>query len=410
MDVVSSKPFWPIRDGLPASFPRLTKNIHCNVAVIGAGITGAFVAWHLADAGIDTVVIDSGEIAHGSTAGSTSLLQYELDEPLHQLAHRFGFDFAARCYRRCRDAIDTMERLVRRLRIDCDFERKASMQLASSPAHVNRLSREFEARQAADLAVEWWPRQRLAAESTLPHSAALLSPNAAQVDAYRLAYGLLRAAHQAGARIFTRSKVTRRRYTTRGAELLIGPGLKVHARHVVIATGYDVELFVQQKLTALHSTYAIVSEPLENFEGWPAQRCLIWETARPYVYLRTTADGRAMIGGYDEPFRDPRARDRLLGAKTIALKRCFRRFFPRITLEVATAWAGTFAETEYGLPFIGRRPDIPHTTFALGYGGNGVTFSLIAAEIIRSSLLGRNDPDADLFSFDRQAGKRDAPC
>src|SRR5258706_378606 len=61
------------------------------------------------------------------------------------------------------------------------------------------------------------------------------------------------------------------------------------------------------------------------FPGGPADRCLIWDTADPYLYLRTTADHRAIIGGGDEPFRDPTARDRLLAAKTRALKRRFRR-------------------------------------------------------------------------------------
>lgn len=401
MDVVSAKPFWPIRDGLPDTYPRFNRSTRCDVAVIGGGITGAFVAWHLADTGVETVLVDAGEVAHGSTAGSTSLLQYELDEPLHRLAQRFGFEFAARCYHRCSDAIDAIEKLIRRLQLDCEFERKTSLQLASNSAHVTRLKQEFESRQRAGIAVEWWSRQRLADESTLTHSAALLSRNAAQVDAYRLTYGLLRAAQQSGARIFAHSKVTQRHTTPRGVELKIGATQKIHARHVVVATGYDVRLFVRQKLTALHSTYAMVSEPLETFEGWPADRCLIWETARPYVYLRTTADGRAMIGGYDEPFRDPRARDQLLSAKTLALKRRLHRLFPRLSFEMATSWAGTFANTEDGLPFIGQRRGIPHTTFALGYGGNGVTFSLIAAEIIRGALIGQPDRDADLFRFDR---------
>jgi hypothetical protein len=73
----------------------------------------------------------------------------------------------------------------------------------------------------------------------------------------------------------------------------------------------------------------------------------------------------------------------------------------RFSVEVATAWAGTFGVSSDGLPFIGRHPGVPHTWFALGFGGNGTTFSVIAAEIIRNALLGRDDPDAALFSFER---------
>jgi glycine/D-amino acid oxidase-like deaminating enzyme len=401
MDLLSARPFWPILDGLPAAFPALERDTRCDVAVIGAGITGAFVAWHLADAGIDTLVLDRREVAHGSTAGSTSLLQYELDEPLHRLARRFGPEFAGRAYRRCRDAIGAIGRLARGLEVDCAFEPRKSLLLASRAADLPRLRAEFAARQAAGLAVEWWPRARLRRESTLPHPAAILSHDAAQVDAYRLAYGLFAAAQRKGARIFDRTEVTRRKFLPRGVELRLANGARVRARRLVIAAGYEADAFLPEPVTALHSTYALVSEPVTEFVGWPAQRALIWETARPYFYLSTTCDDRCIIGGYDEPFRDPAARDRLLPRKTAALQRKFHRWLPKVPLEVATSWAGTFAETEGGLPFIGRHAQVPHTWFALGYGGNGITFSLIAAEIIRAEMLGRADPDAPLFGFER---------
>jgi glycine/D-amino acid oxidase-like deaminating enzyme len=172
-----------------------------------------------------------------------------------------------------------------------------------------------------------------------------------------------------------------------------------------VANGYEAGKFLPEPVTALHSTYALVSEPVASLRGWPADRCVIWDTANPYLYLRTTAESRILIGGYDEPFRDPVARDRLLPSKTAALSSRLRQLFPHVRLEVAYAWAGTFADTPYGLPIIGRHPEVPRTLFALGYGGNGITFSLIAAEIIRDEILGRPDPDASLFGFHKNGSK-----
>ena len=79
----------------------------------------------------------------------------------------------------------------------------------------------------------------------------------------------------------------------------------------------------------------------------------------------------------------------------------FARLFPEMPLEVAYAWAGTFGETKDGLAYIGVHRRFPHTFFALGYGGNGITFSVIAAEIIRDQFLGRANGDARLFRFGR---------
>lgn len=392
-----------MRDGLPAAFPPLTKNTGCDVAIIGGGISGALLAVALAEAGLDIVLLDRREVAHGSTAGNTGLMLYELDEMLHRLAGRYGRVVAERVFHRSREAIDTLEHQVRRQRLECGFERKASVYLAATRRHVPRLRREFEARRTAGLDVAWWPRSRIAEESSLPHAAAIVSPGAAQLDPYRFTYGALRAAEQAGARIHDRTSVLRHALRRGAIELTTSRGARVRARQLIVATGYEAGKFLPRRYGDLHSTFALISEPVGEggFDGWPAKRAVIWDTGDPYLYLRTTSDGRAIIGGGDEPFRDPRARDRLLGVKAARLQRQFRRLFPRIPLEVATAWAGTFGVTRDGLPFIGQHPGVPHTWFALGFGGNGTTFSVIAADIIRAGILGGRDPDAELFGFER---------
>ena len=402
MDLLSPHPFWPIQDGLPATFPPLAENLNCDVAVVGAGISGALIASFLGSAGLDVVVLDRREVVHGSTAGNTGLLLYELDVMLQALARKIGRAAAERAYLRCRDAVVSMGRFVRRERIACDYTPRRSLLLAAEPAHVPRLQREFEARKSAGLQAEWWDRRRITRESSLPHGAAIVSSGAAELDAYRFTYGLLAAAQRHGVRIFDQTAVTRRVVRRTGIELRTSRGFRVRAREIVLATGYESHAALADKIGALHSTYALASEPLAaaDMAGWPADS-VIWDTDDPYLYLRSTPDRRVIIGGYDEPFSGPEARDRRLKRKCAALQRRFHQFFPAIPMEVATAWAGTFGVSDDGLPFIGKHPNVPHTWFALGFGGNGTTFSYIAAEIIRDGILGQCDRDADLFGFER---------
>jgi glycine/D-amino acid oxidase-like deaminating enzyme len=168
----------------------------------------------------------------------------------------------------------------------------------------------------------------------------------------------------------------------------------------VFATGYESQQYLKQNVGVLKSTFALISEPCDSFEGWP-DRSLIWESARPYFYLRTTSDNRAIVGGGDVPFATAHKSDQLIARKTRTLQRRFSDMFPRIDLEVSYTWAGTFGETKDGLAYIGRTAEFPHAYFALGYGGNGITFSVIAAKIITDLHLGRPSPDADIFRFDR---------
>ncbi|MBC8010911.1 MAG: FAD-dependent oxidoreductase [Burkholderiales bacterium] len=400
MDLHSGTPFWPLRNGLLATYPSLDRNIDATVAILGGGVTGALVAHHLAEAGIDCVVLDRRDVATGSTAASTALLQYEIDVPLHRLARLVGEIPAVRAYRVCHEAIDKIADLVRGLGADQDFQRVESIQGASRSNHLPRLRREAEIRRRHGFDVELWDARRVREESSLPYPGALLSRQAAQIDAHRFTCSLLASASAKGARIFDRTHVTRRKCSPTRIELHTDAGHRIRARHLVVATGYETEPWLPVGLVKLNSTYALVTEPVERLPGWPGGR-IVWETARPYIYLRRTGDGRVIIGGYDEPFRDPRRRDALLKTKTTALARRLRALFPDARPEVAYAWCGTFAETPDGLPFIGCRPDAPNVFFALGYGGNGITYSLVAAEMIRDLVAAGSTRDADLFRFDR---------
>lgn len=69
-------------------------------------------------------------------------------------------------------------------------------------------------------------------------------------------------------------------------------------------------------------------------------------------------------------------------------------------LETAFAWAGTFGETKDGLAYIGPQPG-SRLLFALGYGGNGITYSVQAARLLTAHILGEPTPDLELFRLDR---------
>jgi glycine/D-amino acid oxidase-like deaminating enzyme len=175
----------------------------------------------------------------------------------------------------------------------------------------------------------------------------------------------------------------------------------IDARHVVIACGYESERFLPRRRCRLISSYALVTEPVASIARWPG-RALIWETARPYTYLRTTTDNRILIGGDDLPFRNPVHRDARLPGKSARLLRRAKQKFPGLDLQMAYSWAGTFGETKDGLPFVGSHPgQSERIHYALGVGGNGIVFSFIAADILAAALTQSAHPLAELFSFNR---------
>lgn len=122
-----------------------------------------------------------------------------------------------------------------------------------------------------------------------------------------------------------------------------------------------------------------------------------------YLYIRATPEGRVICGGEDETFSDEDSRDALLPSKTKTLERKLAKLLPRLETRAEFAWTGSFGQSATGLPTIGQVPGLPNCWIALGYGGNGITYSRIAADIIAGALSGRPDIDADLYAF---SGKR----
>lgn len=399
MDLVSPKPFWPEEDGPLGSYPMLEADVSCEVVVLGAGISGALLAERLAREGLDVLVLDKREAGQGSTSASTALVQYELDVSLTDLARRYGNAAAYCAYRLCYDSIDALERLAAGLPPEV-FQRKPSVYLAVTPEDIPAFRKEAAARRDAGLAVEYLDEDGVAERFSFRRPAALLSRQAAQMNPYRLTHVLLDRSMRQGARVFDRTPVIKCAPERDGVRLATAGGLAVRARQVVFATGYESQEYLPEKIVSLKSTYAMASEPMDSFSGWWEQ-CLIWEAARPYLYLRTAGEGRALIGGEDDDFRDPERRDRAVRAKTDRLWRRFAELFPGMEFRPAARWAGTFGETKDGLAYIGAIRQMPHCHFALGFGGNGIAFSAIAADLISGAILGRPHSSASIFSFDR---------
>jgi glycine/D-amino acid oxidase-like deaminating enzyme len=285
------------------------------------------------------------------------------------------------------------------------FHRRPSLYFASHDAEVDALRQEHALRRRHRFEVEWLARADLERRYGFSAPAALYARGSGEIDCYRFGHQLLAAATACGARVYDRTEVERVRHEKSGVILRVSGGHTIRARRLVVAAGYETAHYLRRRTGHLHSTWAFVSEPLAGFGAWE-DRCLIWETARPYLYLRTTDDNRVLAGGEDEPYSTRHEDTSRLARKTARLRQRVQALFPDLSIEPAYSWAGVFADTEDGLPFIGSTHEHADTWFALGYGGNGITFSAIAADLIRDAYVGRRNVDAEIFAFNRRRATR----
>ena len=101
------------------------------------------------------VVLDSRDIAQGSTAASTALLQYEIDTHLVELTGLLGADAAMRAYLACAASFSLLEQRFPELLPLAGYERRESLYLASDEKAVPALRAELAARRGIGLACEW---------------------------------------------------------------------------------------------------------------------------------------------------------------------------------------------------------------------------------------------------------------
>jgi glycine/D-amino acid oxidase-like deaminating enzyme len=402
MDLYAGFPYWLIKNPLYNEARQLTENIYTDVAIIGSGITGALVAHELCSHGISCAVIDKRAIGTGSSAASTAQLQYEIDVPLHKLLKKVSEYTAVTAYRCSLQSISDIEAVFQQTKIDAEFERKATLYLASDKKGYKEIREEYKIRKQYDLPVALLEAATLKTEYGIDKPAALWNNESAQMDAYKSAISLLQYHEkQHDLKLYPYTPVIRHQATSTGYDLYTEQGSIVTCKHLVIAAGYEAGTFLPKKVMDLLSTYALVSDPVAPSEIWK-DACLIWETAQPYFYLRTTRDNRIILGGEDVDFKNESLRNALLERKTNKLLANYHALFPDKKIKVDMSWCGTFSATKDGLPYIGEYPGMPHMHFALGYGGNGITFSMIAAQIIRNKIKGIKDEREEVFGFSRQ--------
>jgi len=378
--------------------PPVTQDMRCDVLIVGAGITGALMAEQLTRRGHDVVVIDRAPPGGGSTAASTAMLLWEIDRPLRELTELYGFERAARAYRASHDAVRGLQGLVRQLGLSCQTRDKPSLYLAAGDSS-SALRDEHELRCRAALPGDFLDHRALLETFEIARAGAILSAGSADADPVQLTHGLLDIAIRRGARLL-QADAADFDPASHAVGVRLANGNTIEARHVVLATGYVMPDIVQARVQRTVSTWAIATTPQPD-RLW-RDGALIWEDKDNYLYARTTVDGRIIVGGEDDDaVIDPQARDALTPQKIATLRQRLAALWPRAAREIDFGWSGAFDVTDDGLPLIGPVPGATNIHAAYGYGGNGITFSFLAAQLIGLSLAGGNSPLFEDFALDR---------
>jgi glycine/D-amino acid oxidase-like deaminating enzyme len=374
------------------------EDVKCDALIVGGGITGSLIAERLTRQGLDVIVIDRELPGRGSTAASTSMLLWEIDRSLAQLTDIYGFERASRAYQASLQAVAGLKSLVHQLGISCELRDKPSLYLAAGDT-AKELLAEHRLRERAGLPGEFLDHGMLLDVFEIARAGALVSPGAADADPSQLARGMLKIAVARGALVFEAEAVGFDA-AARSVGIQLQNGRQIEARSAILATGYVMPAMIHSTIQTVSSSWAIATKPQPQ-NLWKGG-ALIWEDSKDYLYARTTSTGRIIIGGEDsDEVTEPEARDRLIPQKARVLAQKLAALWPAANLDIEYRWSGTFDTTSDGLPLIGPVPGKKGIFAAYGYGGNGITFSFLAAQLIGDLIAGSSSQHLHDFALDR---------
>lgn len=391
-------PYWQSTPRISVRTKQIPSRCHYDVVIVGAGISGALVAEALQDGKRTIAVIDRRAPVLGSSMASTAMIQHEIDVPLFKLKTLMKPRDAERVWLRSAEAVKTMVALVKSRQISCQMHSKKALYLAGNEYGSRALASEVEARQSIGLDAQFIDSSELKENFKIDRSGGIVSNISASANPAQLTAGILRHGIRQGVDVIRDMEISDFTSLTDKVALATSNGSLITAGAVVFCTGYEFLKTLSQKNHHIISTWAIASKANIQTPAW-LDDYLVWEASDPYLYFRTTSDGRLIAGGEDENSDSAYLDEKKLALKSQTIARKLSSLIGCDVGKPEYRWSAAFGTTPQGTPMIGSIPGNPNVFAAMGYGGNGITFSKIAAEIIAAQLNGKDDPDADLFPF-----------
>ncbi|WP_153722039.1 NAD(P)/FAD-dependent oxidoreductase [Sporosarcina cascadiensis] len=370
-----------------------------DVAIIGGGMSGALCSYVLSQEEYSIVLLEQERIGSGSTAANTGLLQFSNDIMLHELIGQIGEEQAVEFYRSCKRALEQLQSTAEHMPFDVQFHTRQSLYYASTEADVPKLRREYEALRKHGFPVEFWEREDIESHFSFSKPAAIVTKGDAEVNPLRLCAGAVQYAYEKGMHVWEQTEVLEIQEADENTIVKTTAG-DFYARTVVVTTGYAPapEMKIEQK--DLKVTYAVATEPFEDLSFWK-DRMMIWETERPYLYMRLTDDQRIVAGGLDKDTDQLPKTEEQTAEKFNELRQELEKLFPNHPIRLEYEWTALFGESTDELPVVGHHPEEPHVYYLIGLGGNGTVYSMLGAHLIRDEMKGKQNPNEPILELER---------
>lgn len=382
------KSYWMENTTRP-SFLNLNKNLETDICIIGTGITGIATAYMLLESGLKICMIDKGEICSGVTEFTTAKITSQHGLIYKYLEDTFGIEFAKKYLNSNEEAIDTIEEIVEKEKIDCDFMRTDNYIYTCKDEYITRIKDEAETLKKIGMEAE------LVEEVDLPFKIKLgiKVKNQAKFHPLKYLYRIVEILKKNNVEIYTNSIV--KKVEKQGEKYIIKTEEHaIEAKYVVMATHYPIKNFPGLHFLKMYQdrSYEIAIEPRSKIT-----QGMYISAETPIASFRPIDEEIMIIGGQEHKAGE-NSKD--LDVCYKSLETYAKEIYP--AMKVKYRWSTQDCISLDKVPYIGDFSNLmPNLYIATGYKKWGMTTSHVAAAIIRDKILNKENKYEEIYKATR---------
>lgn len=377
------------QDTVPDFIPQAKATVDktFDIVIVGGGITGITTGLLLQKKGLNCLITEAHNICFGTTGGTTAHLNTFLDNPYDQIQSGFGEDNAQLVAEATRQSLDLFQQHIEEYAIDCNYEEKDGFLFAQTDEQVVKIQKIYDASKRAGVKVAYANSIPVPVE----YKKAIVYAGQAQLHPTRYVHALAKEYEKAGGIILQNCLVDKFEESNGLLTIETSQG-NVKANRLIYATHIPPGVNLLHFRCAPYRSYAMaVSLKDNNYPGG-----LAYDMYDPYHYYRTqVVDGNKYLiaGGEDHKTAHIQNTDA-----------CFNHLESHIRThfevdQIAFRWSSQYFEPADGLAYIGHLPGNPENVYvATGFGGNGITYSHIAAIALTNLITSGESEFIKLFN------------
>lgn len=377
-----TKTYTPRRSSLSAS--------RYDAVIVGGGMTGVMTAFMLQQAGRSCLIAEAHNLGFGTTGGTTAHLNTLMDTPYTEITRNFGENASRTVARAAANAIKMIEANISAFQIDCAFSRADAYLFSQTEQESNELETIVDAAASAGVLA----KNTIELPLPVAFEKAARFDGQAKFEPMSYLYAMAQAFEESGGQIVENCRVTG--FDDHGdfVSLHSSEG-EIEAAKVVYATHIPPGINILHLRCAPWRSYAIAVRLKDAIypEG------LIYDMKDPYHYYRSQRIGSEsylIAGGKDHKTGEGSNTDHVFSALRAHVQKIFN------VQEVTHQWSSQYFESADGLPYIGGLPGASANVYvATGFGGNGMTYSHVAAMEISNLIVKNESLYEELFSPSR---------